>query len=254
MGAAKATRVLQVLILAILIVALAVLAYFYNQSQIQVTKSQSQISDLTAQISRLNTQVANLQTQTLQNDLNVSLTKADQFDSHLHDLLQEHTFLLIYTTRRSLDSSASYNASLVALQNNVNEVGALLTTIYGANVAQQFVSLWNNKTNIFLTYANNVKNNVSKANIIFNTAALDYEASVAQFWANNNNPYPVFDYDTMLQLVTANVNDVKSAVDAWNSKNYNAYFVEEDAAYTQVGIYADMIAQGIINQNPNLFK
>jgi hypothetical protein len=214
---------------------------------------QSQVAGLNSQISTLNSQLTNQQTQTTQGNLNITLTKADTFDARLHDLLQEHTFLLINTIRRSLDSSASFNASLVALQNNINEVGTLLTPIYGSN-ASQLVNLWNNKTTLFLNYSNAVKSGDLSANATFASVSTTYEASAATFWATTQNPYPAFDYNTMLQMVTAHMNDVKAAVDAWNSKDYPTYFNDLEIAYNQMGQYADTIAQGIIIQNPQDFQ
>ncbi|HTZ41914.1 MAG TPA: hypothetical protein VMC07_01760, partial [Candidatus Omnitrophota bacterium] len=189
----------------------------------------------------------------LQNEnLNIN-SKASVFDTKLHDLLQEHTFLLINTIRRSLDSSASYNASLVALKNNINEVGALLFTIYGKD-SSQLVNLWNTKTAIFINYSNAVKINDYRANSTFNAAASAYENNVASFWSSNQNAYPILDYSTMLGMATDHMNDVKSAVDAWNTKNYALYFTDLETAYNQMGAYADTIANGIISQHSDLFK
>jgi hypothetical protein len=232
-------KTLTIILSAILVIALAATGYIYFTSHSQITNLQSQIT--------------NLQSQIAQGNLNITLTKADTFDARLHDLLQEHTFLLINTIRRSFDSSASYNASLVALQNNINEVGTLLTPIYGTN-AQQLVGLWNNKTMIFIAYSNDMKSGNPNANTNFASAAQAYEAAVATFWASTNNPYPTFDYNTMLSMSTVHINDVKAAVDSWNAKDYPTYFANLEVAYDQMGQYADVIAQGIINQHTELFQ
>ena len=233
----------------VLVIAILASGYFY----FELTQSQSKISTLNSQVTNLQSQITALQSESSQNNLNVTLTKADIFDAKLHDLLQEHTFLLINTIRRSLDSSASYNASLVALQNNINEVGTLLTPIYGTN-AQQLVNLWNNKTAIFISYATAVKNNSPNANATWANASTAYEQSTAVFWASTNNPYPVFDQATMQGVITAHMNDVKAAVDSWNAKDYTSYFNNLEIAYNQMGSYADTIAQGIIQQHPEDFQ
>jgi hypothetical protein len=232
----------------ILSVALAIVLAFAVYSFINSQSRASQIQSLNSQLT------ASAAAQNLAN-LNITNTKADVFDAKLHDLLQEHTFLLINTIRRSLDSSASYNASLVALQNNINEVGALLTPIYGTN-AQQLVTLWNTKTMIFINYSIDIKNGNPQANSNFNTAIAAYEINIATFWqsAAPSNPYPNFDYNTMLQVAIAHANNIKSAVDYWNVKDYTNYFVTLEVAYNQMGTYADIIAQGIITQNPTLFQ
>jgi hypothetical protein len=237
-----ASKTTTIILSAILVIALIASGYFY----FTLTKSQSQVADLTSQLNTLKYQIS-------QGNLNITLTKADIFDAKLHDLLQEHTFLLVNTIRRSFDSSASYNASLVALQNNINEVGQLLTPIYGTANASQLVNLWNNKTNIFIAYSNAMKTGDSTANTVFASNAASYEQAVAAFWLSTANPYPIIGSDTILPMVTAHVNDVKAAVDVWNSKDYTTYFADLEVAYKQAGIYADTIAQGIINQNPTLF-
>jgi hypothetical protein len=206
---------------------------------------------LNSQVTSLNSQATDLNTQLSKANMNIN-GKADVFDAKLHDLLQEHTFLLINTIRRSLDSSASYSASLVALQNNINEVGAILTPIYGNN-ASQLVALWNTKTNIFINYSNSIKNSDPTATTTFNAAAATYEQSAATFWASTNNPYPTFDFTTMKQLVTTHMNNVKTAVDYWNAKDYTNYFIALETAYNAQGSYADVIAQGIITQHPEDF-
>lgn len=198
----------------------------------------------------LNSQI----TQQAEQNLNISLTNADRFDTQLHDLLQEHTFLLIDTLRRSTGTNvAAYNASLIALQNNINEVGTLLIPIYGTN-AQQLVNLWNQKTNILINYSISVKSGDPTASSTFASAASAYEVSCATFWSTNTNPYPQFDYNTMLQVVTTHVTDMKKALDDWNAGNYPTYFVDLEIAYNQMGVYADTIAQGIISQHPEDFR
>jgi len=227
MKTSKGTIILSV----VLVIALVAVGYIYFTSQ-------SQIATLNSQLQASN--------------LNIN-GKADIFDGKLHDLLQEHTFLLINTVRRSLDSSASYTASLVALQNNINQVGALLTPVYGVD-SQQLVTLWNTKANIFLNYSTALKNNDPNANTAFNSAISAYEESIATFWANTNNPYPIFDKAAMKQMTTDHANNVKLAVDAWNAKDYPTYFSKLEIAYVQIGTYADTIANGIVQQHPELFK
>ncbi len=231
------TTVIVLSVILALVVAVAV--FLYASSQSQVNNLQSQNNNLNSQLRAANLKIN---------------SSASIFDSKLHDLLQEHTFLLINTIRRSLDSSASYNASLVALQNNINEVGTLLTPIYGAAGAQQLVTLWNQKANIFINYSLAVKNNDPNANAEFAGNASAYEQSVATFWTSTNNPYPVFTLTAIQPMVIAHMNDVKAAVDDWNVKDYPTYFKDLEIAYVQMGTYADTIAQGIIQQNPQNFQ
>jgi len=223
-----------IIVSVLLVLSLVAAGYFY----FSLTQSQSQISDLQSQV-----QTASL---------NVN-SKADIFDGKLHDLLQEHTFLLINTVRRSLDGSASYNASMVALQNNINEVGTLLTPVYGTN-SQQLVTLWNTKASIFINYSNDIKNANPAANTNFATAAAAYEEAMGVFWSSTNNAYPVFDKATMKQYTTDHLTATKAAIDAWNAKDYTGYFNKLEVAYVQMGTYADVIGQGIVSQHPELFQ
>jgi hypothetical protein len=231
----------------ILVIALAASGYFY----FSLTQSQSQVANLNNQVSNLQSQVATWQAAANASDLNIN-SKASIFDAKLHDLLQEHTFLLINTVRRSLDASASYPASLVALQNNINQVGVLLQPVYGSD-SQQLVNLWNQKVNIFLNYSASVKGGDPNANANFASSAATYEDSVATFWSSTNNAYPVFDHDLMKKIITTHMNNIKMAVDAWNAKDYTSYFNDLEASYVQMGAYSDTIATGIIQQHPEKF-
>jgi hypothetical protein len=214
-----------------------IIAFSYNAS-VQ-SKSESQIADLQTQL-----QAANL-------NINSS---ASIFDARFHDLLQGHTYLLIDTARRSLaNSSASYTATLSALQNNINAVGTLLTPIYGVN-ASLLVNLWNQKANIFINYSNSLKNNDPKAMTYYNAAVAAYVPQVVNFWTSTKNPYPVLDQAVATQLTSTHLTDVKAAIDAWYAGNYNLYYSNVDLANTEIGVYADVIAQSIIQQNPQDFQ
>ena len=197
-------------------------------------------------------QVAFLNLQLQQDKLNINHS-ADIFDAKLHDLLQEHTFLLAGLARQALSSSAAYNASLAQLQININEVGQLLTPIYGTN-ASQLVSLWNQKANIFINYSNSLKNNDSNALTYYNAAEAVYQPQVVAFWTSTNNPYPILSQTTAQQLVSANAADTKVAIDDWYAGNYPQYYKDLEVAYVQMGTYADTIANAIIQQNPQDFQ
>jgi hypothetical protein len=178
-------------------------------------------------------------------------SSADVFNNRFNALLQEHSLLLIGTARRA-NTSAAYNASLLALQNNINEVGQLLTPIYGAN-ASQLVSLWNQKANIFINYSISVNNNDPNALVYYNAAEANYIPQVVAFWTSTQNPYPTLSQATATQLVTQNQANVKAAIDAWNAGNYPLYYQDLDTAYVQMGLYGDTIANAIIQQNPQDF-
>ncbi len=219
------------------------------------SSSQSQVSNLNSQLQTSQSQITNLQSQLRQASLNVN-SSASIFDSDFHDLLQAHTFLLTETARRSpsnVASNAAFNASLAQLQHNINEVGALLTPIYGSN-SQQLVNLWNQKANIFINYSTSVQNNDPNAMVYYNAAVASYIPQVVTFWTTTSNSYPILDQATAMQLATQHMTDVKTTIDAWLAGNYTLYYNDLEAAYFQIGTYADTIAQGIIQQNPQNFQ
>src|SRR5271157_5664890 len=61
-------------------------------------------------------------------NLNIN-NSASAFNSKLHNLFDQNVLLLIGSSRQSLDSSVSANASLTALQDNIKDIGNLLTPI-----------------------------------------------------------------------------------------------------------------------------
>lgn len=178
-------------------------------------------------------------------------SKANVYDTQFHDLTQEHTFLLINTARRSLDSSVSFNDSYKALQININEVAAQISAVYGPEVANQFKTLWESKITYFINYTEAVKNNDNTANSVFAANMVKYENDSAVFWSNL---IPSLDKATMTSLITQHLIDIKSAIDYWGKGDYQDYFIKLHDSYTQMGVYADVIAQAIINQHPEVFQ
>jgi hypothetical protein len=192
------------------------------------------------------------QSQLQQANLNIS-SPASVFDAKLHDLLQEHTFLLTALTRQALSNSAAYQSLYAALQNNIQEVGTLLTPVYGNN-SQELVNLWNEKANIFINYSLSLKNNDPNALAYYTAAEATYQPQVVTFWTTTQNPYPVLSQTEAQQLVSQNNADLKTTIDDWNAGNYNQYYADLETTYNQAGTYADVIAQAIIQQNPQDFQ
>jgi hypothetical protein len=127
-----------------------------------------------------------------------------------------------------------------------------LIPIYGAN-ASELVSLWNLKASIFINYSQAVRNGNLNANNIYNSEIAAYIPQVVTFWTTTKNPYPVLSQATATQLSTQNQANVKAAIDAYNAGNYPLYYQDLDTAYVQMGLYADVIGQAIIQQNPQDF-
>jgi len=223
---------LTTILLVVLIVSLFLNGYFFAA----LNNSKSQIKDLKAQV--------------LQHTLGFT-DKANVYDTNFHDLIQEHTFLLISAARRSIDSSLAYNESYKSLQTNIQEVGAQISSIYGDEVANQFEALWTSKINSFIAYTNAIKNNDSSANSVFSANMESYEKRSSEWWSTLN---PNIDKTEIKQSITEHVNDVKAALDFWAAKDYANYFAKQHDAYTQIGDYSDIIVTGIVKQHPELFE
>ena len=220
----------------IISVALIISLFFNGYSYSALNNSKSQINDLKAQIK----------------EHTLGFTdKANVYDTNFHDLLQEHTFLLISAARRSIDSSAAFNDSYKALQTNIQEVGAQISSIYGDEVGNQFVALWTSKIKNFISYTDAVKNNDLSANSVFASNMENYEEKSSTWWSTLN---PNIDKSTIKQSITDHVNNVKEALDFWEAKDYPDYFSKQHDSYTQIGDYSDIIVTGIVKQHPELFE
>ncbi|MFZ1970994.1 MAG: hypothetical protein WAU65_02340 [Candidatus Nanoarchaeia archaeon] len=234
--------VISLSIVLFLVVVVAVILY---------SSSQSQVVSLNSQLQESQSQVIGLQSQLQSAKLNID-SSASVFDSNLHDLLQANAFLLTETARRA-PTNAAYNAVLSQLQTNNNQVAAILNPIYGSN-SSELVNLWNVKANIFINYSQSLRNNDTNAMFYYNSALVAYVPQIVAFWQTTSNPYPVIDSATITSLVYQHLADIKAAIDDWNSGNYVAYYNDLDAAYLQMGTFADVMAQAIINQNPQSFQ
>ncbi len=219
----------------ILSVALVVSLFFNGYSYTALNSSKSQINNLEAQV----------------REHTLGFTdKANIYDTAFHDLLQEHTFLLINTARRSFDSAASFDDSYKALQANIKEVAAQISSVYGTDSANSFSTLWNSKINNFIAYTDAKRNNDPAADSKFESDMAEYEEKSANWWSKLN---PEIDKATVKQSITDHVNNAKAAIDFWAAKDYLHYFYKLHDSYVQIGEYADIITTGIIKQHPELF-
>jgi hypothetical protein len=226
-------NVLTIILSVVLVAAIIVTIVLY-------TSSQSQISNINSQLNTAN--------------LNIN-SSASQFDSQFSGLLQEHAYLLTDMARRSLtsNSSASFNATLSALQTNINQVGALLQPIYGNN-SQELVNLYNQKANVYINYTNSLRNGDPNAEAYYDAANAIYQQQFIAFWSNTNNPYPSLAQALTQQQASSTAGGVKRAIDDWYNGNYVAYYQDLQNAFTTAGIQSDTIAQAIIIQNPQDFQ
>lgn len=194
----------------------------------------------------------NLDSLVMQSNINL-YSKANVFDTQFHDLMQEHTFLLITTLTRSLNSSASFNASYNALQTNVREIAALLSEIYGTYYANNYIALQDEKINDFINYTIDVKDNDSNASSAFLTNIASYEQSISDFWTNSTGVEGI-DRNTFESLTAARINDEKETIDYWYQGDYTDYFIKLHDSYTTMGTYADVVVTTIIKQYPKKFQ
>ncbi len=189
----------------------------------------------------------------MESNLNI-YSKASLFDSKFHDLTQEHTFLLITTVTRSLNSSTSFNASYNALQINLKEISAQIANIYGTDYANQYLTIQSNKINYFINYTIGVKNNDPNANSVFSTNIAQYEDDISNFWSNKSTIVADLDKSIIKKIVITAINDEKSAIDYWYQGDYVNYFSKLHDSYKDMGVYADTVMNAIIKQYPEKFQ
>ncbi len=232
------------------IAAQAMAATPLNEAKNQLAASQAQAATLRSQVSDLQSEVTYLRGEVKQAHLEIG-GPADAFSGNIHDLLQEHTFTLINTLRRSLSASEAFNDSYAALLLNIDEMGGQVESIYGKDNATTFKNLWHTKIDNFITYTNAIRTgDPIAASSELNAKMAVYEESSASFWATLN---PRINKAAIKQIVTNHVNDIKVALDYWQAKNYPAYFDSVHTAYNQAGTFADALVAGIVKQHPEKF-
>ena len=227
-------------------------AELLNETNVQLTSMQTQVNDLQSEVQTITAQDAADKAALRDARMDV-FTKASVFDTKLHDLLQEHDFLLINTVRRSLNTSNPvYDSSHAALQLNIREIADQIAYVYGNDAASQFEMLWDTKINNFLKYTANINaNGQASADAQLASDMASYELSSARFWTSIS---PFIDNTTITNDVTIHVNDVKTTVDYWNAGDYVNYFSALHKSYLQMGVFADDLAVGMIKHHPEKFQ
>lgn len=178
-------------------------------------------------------------------------TKAANFRVLLNNLFSQHVDLLAATVRARRDNTEQLSATKDALNDNSKALAAAIDSIYGDDARDKFYDIWHSQTDFFVQYSQQVKAK--------NLAAKNEEVDDLNEYADKMSGFisslnPNLSKDAVTQLLTSNINLVRTIIDRYQAGDTSASYSAQAQARDQItDNLADSLATAIIQQKPKDF-
>jgi hypothetical protein len=170
----------------------------------------------------------------------------------LDQLLGEHALLAVSATQKGFDGSPDFAAVAAQLDANSVALSKAIGSIYGAKAADQFLNgknMWRAHINDFVNYTVALKKH-DKAGMSQAVAGLkQYVKQFGSFLASATG----LTANAVQADLLAHVGQLKAQIDAYAAGNYKKSATYTDMAYTHMFMTGQILAQGIVTQNPTKF-
>lgn len=167
----------------------------------------------------------------------------------LNNLLREHAALGAVTLT-ALYQGADTTHLMQLMNNNQTQLTAVVGQVYGTNVANQFNTLWTQHMKEYENYTlAKKKNDTAKMNQA-KKSLQTISQKLGTLFSNSSNHLSA---STVSSLMQQHINGTLAVVDTVAAKNATGNADALKAGYDQAGQFADVLAQGMILDKPNLF-
>ena len=163
----------------------------------------------------------------------------------LNNALREHVFLAATATGAALGGdTAGFDAAAAAVGGNSEDIAALVGSVYGPELQETFLGLWNSHIDMVVRYTQGIAAD--------DTAAAD--AAVAELTEYVNTLASTLEQVTSLPasasspLILQHVTTLKSAIDAQKAGDLTAAYTNLRAAANHMHEIANPLAATIVQQ------
>lgn len=176
---------------------------------------------------------------------------AVSFRVALNQLLQEHMYLVSFTSAAQLAGHADeMAAAIVALNTNGTDIGGAIGSLFGQAAADQFNVVWSAHNGLFVDYANGVLAGDQQAQDAAMAAlTTDVVPQLSSFLAGATG----LPEDVLTQLVTDHILNTKSVIDAQASGDAVLAAAADLSAAQHMQMIGDPLAAGIVTALPDSF-
>jgi hypothetical protein len=158
--------------------------------------------------------------------------------SELGKLLGEHVALLVAATRAGVANAPDFSAAGEAVNGNTRDLAGAVDTLFGAQAATSFQSLWADHVDQLMAYTAGVAMNDTKRRDEAKTKLADFENRFAAFLstAAGGRMLPA----DLVKALTAHDQNLQRQIDTYAAKDYPT---AHDIAYTTYQHMLELAAQ-----------
>ena len=170
----------------------------------------------------------------------------------LNQLLQEHLYLASSATDAALGGrSGEFASAGKALNDNGNDVGAAIGSLYGADAQARFNQIWSAHNGFFVDYTTGVaKNDQAMKDRAVQDLTGTYIPQFSQFIAGATG----LDQAAVAGLTKDHVLTTKDIVDAQGAKDPKGAALKDRTAAQHMEMIADPLANAIVAKLPQKFQ
>ena len=178
-------------------------------------------------------------------------TTAADFRVALDQLLQEHMYLVSFTSAAQLAGHADeMAAAIVSLNTNGTDIGGAIGSLFGQTAADQFNVVWSAHNGLFVDYANGVLAGDPQAqDAAIEALTTDVVPRLSSFLASATG----LPEDVLTRLVTDHITNTQAVIDAQAAGDAVAAAAADLSAAQHMQMIGDPLAAGIVAALPDSF-
>jgi hypothetical protein len=177
-------------------------------------------------------------------------SKAADLRTQLDLLLGEHVMVVAKQSVAASNHTDEYSGYLTLLASNANSLTSLIRSAFGNSAASQFAQAWAIQNGYLVDYTIGVvTHNDVKSNGAMSGLVNGFTPQFAQLIAGLTQ----LSSDSITQIETEQLNDVKTVIDDETAQSYGSLYTEVRTAYAHSSHIGDMLAFGAARQFPDKF-
>lgn len=177
-------------------------------------------------------------------------TKAADLRVQLNALLREHVNLGLLALYNVIDNDDATTASVEALDNNTNELAAVIGSVYGNDAQAAFDKIWTTHIGFFASYATGLRTNDKAMRDEAEANLKGYQSDIANLF---KSVLPAIDTSTVIAGAGEHKDLLIEAMNEYHAGNFKATFAAQRKADKQIAGIANLLSGEIVKQNPSLF-
>jgi hypothetical protein len=163
----------------------------------------------------------------------------------LDQLLSEHADLAVIGMQKGFDGAPDFQAAAAQLSKNTDALSGAIQSVYGADAANQFKTLWTNHIGFFVNYAQAVKasDTAKKQKALSDLAGYKGQIAALLSGANPNLPDAA-----VQQLFQQHIDQLTGALDAYAAKDYAKAYTLFDQSHAHMFMAGNALSGAIAKQ------